>query len=923
MNRLIIPSIFLFLTMSSCGLATSNEERIVRANENIQAGEYRTAVIELKNILATDPDNAAARLLLAKVSLGLGDLLAAEKELGRAAELHASESGIRSLHLKLLLTKRMFAEVLAALSSETGGLTREQQLSYRGEALLGLSETGAAQATYEEWLALDPESTDARLGIASAMLASGDLDLAIEELQRITKLVPGDVNAWQSLGVASFRGGDYAGAEVALNNAVEAIKPQSDIFRYARILAALVESQLALDKKDEARRNVDRLVGAMPNAPLTLFLAARVARLDGDYALASRHLQTLLNVSPDNGQAQMFLANMQMMQGNHAQAERLLHRVVAVSPDNVQARKLLARVQLQQSQPRGAIEALAPVLDSGEGDADLFMLLAQASLQEGDLAGAIRQFERASMIAPNDVEMKLNLASAYFDSDEIELALEVIEQVPVGAGALLRRERLLMEVLVAANRQSAADRIADQLLAKEERSEVAVTAVANHYVRSGRTDRARIVLRDSLNANADSVNIKNALARIEMADGSFDLARRLLISVVDTDESNLVALIGLARIAQQADEADEMERLLIKAAYAHSSALAPRVLLAREYLVQGKSEAAEKLANELVTIGFRNPLISEAVARIFADAGRADDALYHYQQAVKLNPEFPLAQLGIARAYLSKNQSVEGREALNRALEIVPGWPPAMTLLALVEMHQGQIDDAQKLIERFRSLHPNNVTAMVLEGEVNIYKQNFVAAAKAFGRAAENGAGRLAVLKQYQALVTGVQPNPEATLESWLNRNPGDHAVRTFFAQHYVFNNNGVRAIQEYQKILEHRPDDANILNNIAWAYQETGDLVRAAKFSEKAYSLNSASGSIADTLGWIYRELGYAGKSLEMLSEATRKSPENGEIRYHYAVVLSESGDKIAARQILEALKNDDAQFRSRALSDKLLGEL
>lgn len=480
-----------------------------------------------------------------------------------------------------------------------------------------------------------------------------------------------------------------------------------------------------------------------------------------------------------------------------------------------------------------------------------------------------------------------------------------------------------MEVLVAANRESDADDVANELLATAERGEYATTIVAGHYTRSGRNDFARSVLREFLNENAVAVGVRNALAQVEMSEGKFDIAHRLLTTVVATDEDNLVALVGLARIAKQADENEEMERLLTKAAFAHPQALAPRVLMAREYLARNESQAAEKLANELVAIGFSNPHISEVVANIYADAGRVDDALYHYQQAAKLNPESPRVQLGIARAYLAQNRSVEGREALNRALDIAPGWPPAMTMLALVEMHQGQLDDAQRLIAEFRALHPNNVTGMILEGEVNIYQQNFVLAAQAFGRAVNNGAGRSAVLKQYQALVNGVQSNPHTTLLGWLKKKPEDAAVRMFLAQHYALNDEDQLAIREYQKVLERRPDDANVLNNLAWEYRETGDLVRAVEFAEKAYSLNPESGSIADTLGWIYRELGRSKESLRLLREAKNKSPDNGEIQYHYAVVLAESGDKKAARKILEALKNKDTQFRSRPQSDALLGEL
>ena len=153
--------------LAGCGLATSEADRIARAEAQIADGEYRAAAIELKNVLAANGNNVTARLLLAKVSLGLGDIESAEKELQRAAELDAPEDQLRSLHSEFLLASRRYADLLAALGSEPAGLTDEQQFHYRGEALLGLGNHDAALETYEEWLRLDPAEVGARLGRAA------------------------------------------------------------------------------------------------------------------------------------------------------------------------------------------------------------------------------------------------------------------------------------------------------------------------------------------------------------------------------------------------------------------------------------------------------------------------------------------------------------------------------------------------------------------------------------------------------------------------------------------------------------------------------------------------------------------------------------------------------------------------------------
>jgi putative PEP-CTERM system TPR-repeat lipoprotein len=631
----------------------------------------------------------------------------------------------------------------------------------------------------------------------------------------------------------------------------------------------------------------------------------------------------LLNVSPDNTQAQVFLANMQLFQGNLAQAERLLQRVIATSPDNLQARKLLAQVQLRQSQPAGAVEALAPMLDGDSQDDDVYTLLAQASLQQGDMGGAIIQLQKAVELDPENMDAKLNLASAYLNMGSTDLALELLDQVPEGAGSANQRERLMMAALVADGRQDAADAIATNLLAGSDSDPASTAIVVDHYIRTKRVEQAKQILEQFIGNNPDQLDPKNALARVELSSGNLDAARDLFESVVASDASNLIALLGLSAIAEQAGEMQRMIELLQTAAETNREAAAPRALLARYYLAQGEVVEAENYANELVLIGSQNARINSVVANVLIAAGRLEEALTYAEKAALVASGSAEAQLGLARAQLALNQTTDAREALKRALEISPGLPRAMTLLTLLELREGNTEEANTLVAQLRSQYPDDLAGMVLEGEVLQAQEQYALAAEAFRRAADNGAGRSAMLREYQARVDGQLPQPEATLARWLSEQPDDAVARSFLAQHYQRQQEADRAIQEYQKVLDQDPDNAVVLNNLAWEYQQIGDLDRAAELAEKAFALQGSSGSIADTLGWIYYEQGQFDKSVEMLSTASQLSPNNGEIQYHYAAALSATGDSEAARGLLQQLKDKNVQFPSRQLADELLESL
>ena len=75
----------LALLAAGCDVFRSNAERIEQAREAVAVGNFREASLELKSVLDSDPENAEARLLLAEVSLAVGDAQSADKELQACA----------------------------------------------------------------------------------------------------------------------------------------------------------------------------------------------------------------------------------------------------------------------------------------------------------------------------------------------------------------------------------------------------------------------------------------------------------------------------------------------------------------------------------------------------------------------------------------------------------------------------------------------------------------------------------------------------------------------------------------------------------------------------------------------------------------------------------------------------------------------
>jgi thioredoxin-like negative regulator of GroEL len=80
---------------------------------------------------------------------------------------------------------------------------------------------------------------------------------------------------------------------------------------------------------------------------------------------------------------------------------------------------------------------------------------------------------------------------------------------------------------------------------------------------------------------------------------------------------------------------------------------------------------------------------------------------------------------------------------------------------------------------------------------------------------------------------------------------------------------------------------------------------------------------AISDTLGWLYVQRGDASRGLPLLEHAAARLPQNRDVRYHWAVALSETGDPRRALEVLQELLATGGDFGKRSEAEELVAEL
>lgn len=919
-HSLFIVTAVIAMLLAGCDLFASADQRVSRAQDLIAVHDYRGAMIELKSALQSQSDHVPARLLLAEVSLQLGDAAAADKELRYAIEGGADVARTAPLSADIRLASGKASELLVALDAGELPLQEPARSTYRGRALLDLRQPEQALAAFQTALEADTNYKQARLGLAEAHAALGQVEAALAEFDKILAVDPQAADALLARGTLHVRRGQVEQAEQSLSAALERAETLP-IRQYAMLLAALTEAHLARGDIGAARKTQGELAAISQDAPVTRLLSARVAMAEHDYTKAATDLQRVVSSAPDFVPARFMLGAVLLAQGNLHQAELHLSQAVRRAPENLEARKLLAQVQLRLERPDAAVQSLLGSDRPDAGDGQLDALLGVAHLRLGDETKGLELLKRSIANNPGNRALKLELVAAYLRSGAHGEAIELARSVEHVSGDV-QRERLLIAA-VAAQQGIQAARAEVENLVEQFPNEVGVLNLAGAFLAAqGEIERARALLGRAAKIDPKDVGTLLSRARVEVRAGDAKTGIGWLEQAVEVDPKNVTARMLLADLALRSDDAAGAVEALEEARRQDEKAVEPRLQLARLHFRERRTKQADEVLNELLTLADSRADIVNSVGLVELEAGRYHEALARFRAATDLASDDPSYWLNVARAQLALGHNAVAREALQKSISVRPNWVPAVSTLAMLDLSEGRNEAALARAANLRKALPRDPAVLVFEGDLYTALKRYADAAKAFDAAAQLQPSAVAALKSYKARQLGRLGDGAAPLESWLKRQPDDFAVRTVLAEAYRLAEQRGRAVEQYELIVNNGPLNVAALNNLAWLYHETGD-GRAEAMAQRAHAAAPGAPAVADTYGWILVQAGKPTEGLPILKEAAARASDQPDIQYHYAAALAATGARAEARKLLTAILERPERFASRAEAERLLERL
>jgi putative PEP-CTERM system TPR-repeat lipoprotein len=389
MTKHLLAALLLAGTAACGNSAGSPEEAYARGVKALEAGQPRTARIELMNAIKNDPNNPEVRLAQARTYLALTDGIAAEAEIRRARQLGVPVAETAHLLAHALVLQNQPERAIEE-SQRAGPRHAVYAARMRGQAYATIGDEVKANQEFARALAASPNDANVWVDLARLRRATGDLRGALEGASRAVGLAPNNVEALVLRGELT-RGQYGLNAAMPWFDRALAIDPNN--------VPALLERAATLGdlgKMNEMLATTRKVLSLQANHPVAFYLQAMLAARARNYPLARSLYQRTEGALDDTPAGMLLSAAIEHQTGAVEQAIKRLDKLVAMQPGNRKARRLLAASHWKRGDARSTIAVLQPLADRPDADSYSLALMGRAYEKLGDGTQAARYLTRAA-----------------------------------------------------------------------------------------------------------------------------------------------------------------------------------------------------------------------------------------------------------------------------------------------------------------------------------------------------------------------------------------------------------------------------------------------------------------------------------------------------------------------------------------------
>jgi len=591
-----------------------------------------------------------------------------------------------------------------------------------------------------------PNHLDGRIMLAQIMLASNQLDQALEDARELLELAPTDARTHTLMAAVQFRLENFEGALDEVNQA------------------------LAID----------------PENGEAILVRARVMIAEEKYVDAIGVLDGAIKSDPQN--VSLYLMKIQAYQeiGNGEGIKEVYLSLISQFPENNAFRQALARYYIGNDNIDAAEAVLKQLVQSDPGNDDLKLQLVGFINQHRSIDAAIALLTTYIDSNREEYRYRFALAELYERNNQGDMALKLYEEIVAEEGlqpdGLEARNKIAL-IEIRAGNEDKAEILVNEVLAQDKNNENGLLLQTGFHLANSKYDDALVSARTVLRDNPDSIKALGLLGKAYSSMGSNELAveaytkafqinkgaplvaNQLATSLIEQrnftqadevlqasiaqgnrslDAIKLFAQVKLAlgewdmaeKLAQQLHKIEGQEALseqLLGVAYqgknlqgesikafqrAHElapSAVQPIVSIARTYFRSGEFDKARKFLNSVIATDKDSIPAYLLLGQLSQTEGKQAEAIAHFNKAIELNPQQDIGYRSLAAVYRSSNQLDKEEETIKRALAAMPERPILSIGQASIYERQGDFD---KAIETYEAILESDSSVLVAKNNL-------------------------------------------------------------------------------------------------------------------------------------------------------------------------------------------------------------
>lgn len=835
------------------------------ANTYLIQGQFRAAVLEAKNAVEKDSQNAEGYIVLGKIYNEMGSFLGTQKMLeGVVKKLPEVSLELADAYVANKKYRSALSLLADYKAEKPEAEARKLILMARSAIHLGDNKI------YEESmvaLAKLPENKDdfTFLEIES-LIAKGQGEAAQEKLDALPSESAQDVKKLIILGGFALQRNQLDKAEKLLSKAL-GLLPNTDIMTAdkTQVLSGLTEVLIQQGKASEAYKYQKILAEANPDSQgaQQKYSDALEYYRQGKFSEAAKVLVELREQFPQDKNTAVLLGMTEYQQGKNEQATELFDKFI--DPENTAPTiiEAAALAKYRSNKTGEAIELLKKAVENQPNNAELLATYGMALLDRDPVSvEGERAIEKSLVLNPKKHRLRLVLAKRNLaNKNPIQALAQLKKAYSDDPLDLIIQQSYFRELINQGKKDELKREVAEF---QKENPNNARGFFLEGWSKLVQKDYsgAQLAFEKSLSTkgNTEKALSYSGLAQVFQAQNQPQKALVTWQSLIEEQPEQVQAysqwlkLIGqLKRVDDAADFLSALEKKTDK--------WQPSVVFAQLLFSQGKvSEAVAHIDVALERSG-KNAQVKQVAANLYEAYGR------------KLNKE--------------KNPE-EAKKFLLKALNFFPDNMNYLAGLVEFEIGQKDIPEAQKLLDQFSSSEDVAAELLYLQGVIRNAEGKQDEAQKLFQDSWTKKPMDVVaetIFTAYQK--AGNKEQAQKFVDEWVVKLPKSPRPALMKAVRAQENKDIADAIKWYEKTIELAPNLSAALNNLAWIYYEQKN-PKAQELAKRAYEISANNPAVADTYGWILVENNQLEEGTAILEKAVSLDSTNKEIVEHLKLAKS-----------------------------------